>query len=184
MLIIEILKRIRFWNTADRIGPDIPTTHWKLYIKSTMRKLCKKKFKYFADSAEFRPGAYAVGCSKISIGSRVVIRPATMLHADTREGGAGIIIEDDCLLGSGVHIYVDKHSFEDTTVPIIDQDYHTSKEIVLKKGCWIGANAVILPGVTVGENAVVGAGAIVTKSVPNKVVVAGNPAVIIKKIEG
>ncbi len=183
-MLIEIFKRIRFWSQADRVGPDIPTTHWRLYFRLTMLRLCKRRFNYFADTADFRPGAYAIGCSKISIGSRVVIRPATMLYADTCEGGAGITIEDDCLLGSGVHIYVDKHKYEDPTVFIIDQGYHPSREVVLKKGCWIGANAVILPGVIIGENAVVGAGAIVTKNVPSRTVVAGNPAVIIKKIEG
>ena len=47
---------------------------------------------------------------------------------------------------------------------------------------WIGMNAIILKGVTIGENSVVAAGAVVTKSVPANVVVAGNPAVVIKKL--
>lgn len=181
-MLVEIFKRIKFCQEADRIGPDILFTHWKLHFKSTMLKLCKRKFKYFSDSAEFRPGAYAFGCSKIKIGSRVVIRPGTMLHADPREGGAGIVIEDDCLLGSGVHIYVNNHRYDYSQIPIIDQGYHNSQAIVLKKGCWVGACAVILPGVTIGENAVVGAGAIVTKDVEPYTVVAGNPAKKIKDI--
>ena len=52
-----------------------------------------------------------------------------------------------------------------------------AKPIVVGHGVWIGAGAVILPGVTIGEHAVVGAGAIVTKDVPAGVIVAGNPAV-------
>jgi acetyltransferase-like isoleucine patch superfamily enzyme len=147
-----------------------------------MLNLCRKKFKYFDDTADFRPGAYAIGCSKISIGKRVVIRPGTMLHADTREKGAGIIIEDDVLIGSGVHIYVDTHRFDDPVVPIIDQGFLASQEVVLRKGCWIGANSIILPSVTIGANAVIGAGSVVTKNIPGGVLAAGNPAKIIRAI--
>lgn len=182
MFLNEILRKRKFDKSSDRLGPDIPFTHWRLYFKSLMLRLCKEKFKYFSDSSEFRPGAYAVCCSKISIGNRVVIRPETMLFASPGVNGAGIIIEDDVLVGSGVHFYTGNHSFKDIKMPIIDQGHDESKEVVLKKGCWIGANAIILAGVTVGENSVVGAGSIVTKSVPAKVVVAGNPAKIIKKI--
>ncbi|RYY14386.1 MAG: acyltransferase, partial [Chitinophagaceae bacterium] len=56
------------------------------------------------------------------------------------------------------------------------------EQVVLKKGCWIGANAIILPGVTIGENSVVGAGSIVTKSIPDRVVAVGSPARVVKKI--
>jgi acetyltransferase-like isoleucine patch superfamily enzyme len=56
------------------------------------------------------------------------------------------------------------------------------KRIVLKRNCWIGANAVILPGVTVGVNSVVAAGSVVTKDVPSDTVVAGVPARVIKKV--
>jgi acetyltransferase-like isoleucine patch superfamily enzyme len=176
MIMFELWDRVIFWNNADRIGPDMLSTHWMLYFKSTMLKLCIKKFRYFHNTAEFRPGAYAVGCSKISIGKRVVIRPGTMLHADTRENGAGIIIEDNVLMGSGIHIYVDTHKFDDPYTPLIDQGFYESQEVVLRNGCWIGANAIILPGVTIGENAVVGAGSIVTKDIPARTVAVGNPA--------
>lgn len=182
MKLSEIWSRIKFWKAADRIGPDIPYTHWRLHFKSAMLALCKSKFKYFDDSAEFRPGAYAIGCSKISLGQRVIIRPGNMLFADTREGGAGITIEDDVMLGSGVHIYVHNHRFDNPNIPIIEQGFYSSAPVVLKKGCWVGANAIILPGVTVGENAVVGAGSVVTKNVPNRVISAGNPAKIIRNI--
>jgi acetyltransferase-like isoleucine patch superfamily enzyme len=171
---------MRFWNAADRIGPDMLSTHWRLYLKSTMLKLCMKKFKYFHNTAEFRPGAYAIGCSRISIGKRVVIRPGTMLHADTRENGAGIVIEDNVLMGSGIHIYVDTHKFDNSDTPLIDQGFYESREIILRNGCWIGANTIILPGVTVGENAVVGAGSIVTKDIPARTVAVGNPAKVVR----
>ena len=58
-----------------------------------------------------------------------------------------------------------------------------TKPVIIKDGAWVGMNAVILKGVTIGENSVVAAGAVVTKSVPPNVVVAGNPAVIVKELE-
>lgn len=147
-----------------------------------MASLCKRKFKKFSDTSEFRPGAYAVCCSKISIGERVVIRPGTMLFASPGVNGAGIIINNDVLIGSGVHFYTANHTFKDVNVSIIDQGHDASQEVVLEKGCWIGANAILLAGVTIGENSVIGAGSIVTQSIPAGVVAAGNPAKIIKNI--
>lgn len=183
MLISEIISKYQFCIQADRIGPDIPFTHWKLHFTTMMRKLCKRKFKYFSDTAQFRSGAYAVGCSQISIGERVIIRPNTMLFAETVVPmDLSIIIEDDVMIGSGVHIYVNNHKFDNSNISIIDQGYYPDQQVVLKKGCWIGANTIILPGVTIGENAVVGAGSIVTKSIPKQVVAVGNPAKVLKNL--
>ena len=75
-----------------------------------------------------------------------------------------------------------KHFFKDPNLPIIDQGREKSSPIILCKGCWIGANAIILPGVTVGKNSVVGAGSILTKSIPDKVIAAGNPCIVIRKL--
>jgi acetyltransferase-like isoleucine patch superfamily enzyme len=182
----EVAERMKFWKQGDRIGPDILLSHWRLYFKSTMKKLCIEKFKYFGEGAEFRPGAYAEACSKISIGKNVVIRPNTFLIADPRLGGGGIIIEDKVLIGPGVHLYTNNHKFSDKRKAIYDQGYPMPTQadsIHLKKGCWIGAGAIILPGVTVGVNAVVGAGSIVTKNVPDFTVAVGNPARFIKTTE-
>lgn len=182
MLLGELRERIRFWRAADRLGPDIPWTHWRFHFESSMLALCQRRFRSFAASAEFRPGAYAVTCSKIAIGERVVIRPGTMLFADPRVDGAGIEIEDDVLLGSGVHIYTSNHRFDDPVHPIIEQGHSIAEAVTLRRGCWMGAQAVILPGVEIGENSVVGSGSIMTKSVPARVVAAGNPAKIIKTL--
>jgi maltose O-acetyltransferase len=50
--------------------------------------------------------------------------------------------------------------------------------------CWIGGRAIVCPGVTIGDNVVIGAGAVVTKDVPSNVVVGGNPAKIIRYLDG
>jgi acetyltransferase-like isoleucine patch superfamily enzyme len=183
MLIADILRKIRYNVKADRLGPDMPFSHWKLHFKSTMINTCRKKFAFFGNGAEFRPGAYAVGTSKIKIGNRVVVRPGSMLFGETViPMDISIDIEDDVMMGSGVQIYVNNHRFDNPLIPLIDQGYYPDEKVVLKRGCWIGANAIILPGVVVGENAVVGAGSIVTKSVPSRVVVVGCPAKVIKEI--
>lgn len=62
-------------------------------------------------------------------------------------------------------------------------DLDTFGKIIIKDNVYIGNNVLILPGVTIGNNVVIGAGSVVTKSVPNDVVIAGNPARVIKTVE-
>lgn len=183
MFLNEVLKKIRFDRTADRIGPDAPFTHWRLYFKSTMRRLCQEKFRRFADNADFRPGAYAVGCSRIEIGSRVIIRPGCRFFGESSGSETTITIEDDVMMGSCVSIYINNHRFDRTDIPLIDQGHYPIKPVLLKRGCWVGANCIILPGVTIGENAVIGAGAVVTKSIPDFSIAVGNPAKVISIIK-
>ena len=179
---MEFLAKRKFDLQSDRLGPDCPFTHWRLFFKSSMKKICQKKFKSFSETSEFRAGAYAITCSKISLGKRVIIRPNSMLFADPREGEGFITIKDDVMIGSGVHIYVANHRYDLKDKNIMDQGHYEAKNVLLKEGCWIGANSIILPGVTIGTNAVVGAGSVVTKDVLDYSVAVGNPAKIIKNI--
>lgn len=87
----------------------------------------------------------------------------------------GIIIEDDVMLAPGVSLLTANHDLKDHWVI-------KCSPIHIKKNAWIGAKAIILPGVVIGENSVVAAGAVVTKDVADNTIVAGNPAKIIKKI--
>ena len=115
----------------------------------------------------------------------MVIRPGSYLFADPRVGGGGILIEEKVLIGPAVHFYTNNHKFSDSSRPIYEQDYPNPTEkdsIILKQGCWIGAGSIILPGVTIGKNTVVGAGSVVSKSFPDFVVAAGNPARVIRTI--
>ena len=89
------------------------------------------------------------------------------------------------MLAPNVHIYTNNHCFSETFVPIFDQGYPPSTEkdsVFLSSGCWIGAGVIILPGVTVGRNSVIGAGSVVTKSIPDFVVAAGNPARVLRAL--
>ena len=89
----------------------------------------------------------------------------------------GITIEDGVLIAPKVSLLSEGH-------PISPEQRHSlvPKHIHIKKNAWIGANATILHGVTIGQNAVVAAGSVVTKDVPDNVVVGGIPAQILKKL--
>ncbi|MFT3749093.1 MAG: sugar O-acetyltransferase [Agriterribacter sp.] len=89
----------------------------------------------------------------------------------------GITIEDNVLIAPKVSLLSEGH-------PVLPEDRHAlvPGHIHIKKNAWIGANATILPGVTIGENAIVAAGAVVSKDVPDNTVAGGIPAKIIKTI--
>lgn len=174
---IEIFQRISYWLKVDRIGPDIPLTHLVLFFPKYARVFLKKKLRNFGKNSEIRPNVYIINCSLVSLGDNVILRPNTMLFASEE-----IEIQNNVLIGSGVHIYTSNHNYKRIDIPIFYQGHNKSKKVILKEGCWIGANSIILPGVIVGKNSVIGAGSIVTKNVPDYHVYAGNPAKKIKKI--
>lgn len=88
----------------------------------------------------------------------------------------GITIEDDVMLAGNVQLLSNNHDEYERQVLLCD-------EILIRKGAWIGAGATILPGVTIGKYAIVGAGAIVTRDVPDYAVVIGTPAKVIKTLD-
>lgn len=94
-----------------------------------------------------------------------------------------IIIEDDVLIGGNCKIYDnDFHSLE-YGVRMLPGDVGVkTKPIHIKCGAFIGGHSIILKGVTIGEHSIVGAGSVVTKSIPDNEIWAGNPARFVKKI--
>lgn len=93
---------------------------------------------------------------------------------------AKVVIGDNCMIAPQVGIYTATHPIE---AIMRYSGKELGKPITIGNNCWIGGGAIINPGVTLGDNVVVGAGAVVTKSFGDSVVIAGNPAKIIKKIE-
>jgi len=100
----------------------------------------------------------------VVIGDDCKIRPFVFIPT-------GVTIEDDVFVGPNVSFTNDKY-------PRVKGEWKLLRTRV-KKGASIGANSVILPGVTIGEEALVGAGSVVTKDVPSRAIVAGNPARIV-----
>lgn|SRR5574344_167033 len=101
--------------------------------------------------------------------------------------GIGNVIIGPVTIGSHVnlaqHITVTglNHNFSETDKRIDEQGVGT-KQVIIGDDVWIGANAVVLPGVTVGSHCVIAAGSVVTKDVPSHTIVAGVPAKVIKGI--
>ncbi len=89
----------------------------------------------------------------------------------------GITIDDEVLIAPGVVISSEGHP-----IAANERRMLTVAPVHIKRNAWIGANATILPGVTIGENTIVAAGAVVSKDVPDNVIVGGVPAKVIKEI--
>lgn len=91
-----------------------------------------------------------------------------------------VVIEDNVIIADRVFISDHIHDFENIKIPIRLQRLKSMGSILIKSGAFIGVNSVILSGVTIGKNSVIGASSVVTKSVPDYAVVAGNPARILR----
>ena len=100
--------------------------------------------------------------NKVVVGDRVTIKCGVQLWD-------GVTLEDDVFVGPNV-------TFTNDLQPRSRNAAAELLPTVVKKGASIGANATILPGLTIGEGAMVGAGSVVTKDVPSGVTVVGNPA--------
>jgi galactoside O-acetyltransferase len=123
---------------------------------------------FFAESTQ--------GPSSISVGNSVTFNVGVMVNADVC---GTILIEDNAMIGPYVVIRASGHQYENPEIPIRKQG-HLESTIVIEDGAWIGAHAVILPGVTVGKGAIVGAGAVVTRNVGAMKIVGGVPARSVK----
>lgn len=151
---------------------------------------------------------------KIKLGSRLTLGSSFLSNMVglwqrsiiiARNGGSVDIGNDVSM--SGVTIYAFRHiEIGDYTIigantKIFDSDFHPinpqirltepddkqhtgMRETVIGKNVFIGCNALVLKGVHIGDNAVIGAGSVVTRDVPANCVAAGNPAVVVKHIEG
>lgn len=106
-----------------------------------------------------------IDCNRITIGSDVLIAPCVHLTTASHPVKLSERLTPNWKPGSSEYRW---------------RTY--AKPITICDGCWIGANVVVLPGVTIGEGAVVGAGAVVTKDVPPNTLVAGVPARVVKQI--
>ena len=106
----------------------------------------------------------------LKIGKNVFIN-----HSLTVMAIGGIDIGDNVQIGPQVTIVTDNHDTDNRYV------LHC-KKVTIKNNAWIGARAVIMPGVTVGENAIIAGGAVVTKDVPDNTVAGGCPAKVLKQL--
>ena len=92
-----------------------------------------------------------------------------------------VTIGDNVMMGPEVVIYTRNHNIERTDIPMQAQGYAEFKPVVIGNDVWIGRRAIILPGVHIGDGCVIGAGAVVTKDLPDFTISGGVPAKVIKK---
>lgn len=114
----------------------------------------------------------------IQIGNRVGISNSCLYARDS------IVIEDDVMIGGGCKIFdTDFHPLDYTDRMQNDESKVQTAPIRICQGAFIGAGSMIMKGVTIGKHSIVGAGSVVTKSIPDNEVWAGNPAKMIYKLE-
>lgn len=119
---------------------------------------------------------YHYGFKRLNIGSKCFLGDEVML--DVRGGitlGNEVTVSNRATIVSHINVGYEDHPLQ--------ASYPTKEAaVVLKRGAYVGTGAIILPGVTVGEQSVIGAGAVVTKSIPSRVTAVGVPARVIKKL--
>lgn len=89
-------------------------------------------------------------------------------------------IGKDVMMGPDCMVMTSSHNTKRTDIPMCKQGFLVKRKVTICDDVWIGARVIILPGITIGKGAIIGAGAVVTKDVPEYAVVAGVPAKIIK----
>lgn len=121
-----------------------------------------------------RPPFYCDYGDGIRIGARTFVNfNCTMLD------GAPITVGDECLIASGVQLITATHPID----PIPRRAaWEQALPVAIADGVWLGAGALVCPGVSIGENTIVGAGSVVTRDLPADVVAYGNPARVAREI--
>ena len=126
------------------------------------------------EGAEFRPPLY------LDYGSRLHVGANTFINADFLTlGGGEITIGANVLVGPSARLYTPNHALD---VEERRAGYERVSPIVIEDDVWLGGNVVVCPGVRIGAGSVIGTGSVVTRDVPPGVIVAGNPARVIRPI--
>lgn len=161
----RIAEAKRSSELCFKINHTMPTSH-------ECKKLIDELFNNtLGENTVIHPPVFTILADKVKIGKNVVI-----LNGFQCMSAGGLTIEDDTMISLNCTIATNNHDF-------YERNIITCKPVHIKRNVWIGVNVTILPGVTIGENAVVGAGAVVTKDVPDNAVVVGSPAKVIKYLD-
>lgn len=162
----------------ERIKEGMRTTELLFRLHQTMpmtdeyRNILKDLFAEIGEGSYVSTPISSIACaSGIHIGKNVYINGGCLFMAR-----GGITIEDDVQIAANVQLISNNHDPYERQILLC-------RPVVIRQGAWIGAGATILPGVCVGKYAIVGAGAVVTKDVPDYAVVVGNPANVVKELD-
>lgn len=155
----------------DVLGKHLPVSYSIIKVgQKKIRALCGKMImKSTGKNVNIERGA--VFTRKVSLGDNSGIGINCVLNGE-------VVIGNDVMMGPNCTFYTRNHAFADLMKPMVQQGFTEEKKIVIGNDVWIGGNVIILPGVTVGDHSIIGAGAVVTKDVPEWAIVAGNPATV------
>ena len=157
-------------DEARRITIELNTTYRS---QDEIRKFLSRLFGYQVPSTlRVFPPFYTDFGKNIKVGENVFINACCHF-----QDHGGVVIGDKCQIGHNVVFATLNHGIAPE-----DRNHTYPAPIVLGKNVWVGSNATILQGVTIGDNAIVGAGAVVTKDVEANTIVGGIPAKTIKRI--
>lgn len=137
--------------------------------------VCRPLFASCGRNVNIECGAFFGSGKSISIGDN-----SGLGINFSRMGGGELAIGEDVIMGPDVLIITSDHISSRTDLSMIKQGLDSAEKVNIGDDVWIGARAIILKGVSIGSGSIVGAGAVVTRDVPDWAVVAGNPARIIK----
>jgi acetyltransferase-like isoleucine patch superfamily enzyme len=197
---------------VPRLVTDLNQSAWALAIKHGSIRTGSRhaaRFARFGLESEITfPTTALMGEQRIEIGDRSLVGPIATLSAGmpstAHQSGAPIVtIGDRCLLGKGIgivgherieigddvftghYVYVtdQNHGYEDLALPIGVQLWRNAP-VSIGSGSWLGHGAVVLPGTRVGAHTVVAAGAVVSGEFPDRCVLAGVPARVVRHHDG
>lgn len=129
---------------------------------------------YVSLSAGMEPDQELVSDHIVTIGDRCLIGRSSSIVAHLE-----VVIEDDVFFGPNVYVTDQNHGVDRLDVPIGRQS-RLEEPVRIGAGSWLGANAVVLPGVTIGRHVAVGAGSVVTGDLPDRAVAVGVPARVVR----
>ena len=157
----------------DHLANKLPSSvarggrHFKKLRADLARVYCR----HVGENVNIEPHAYFNHA--LSIGDNSGIGSYSELYGEIQIG-------NDVMMGTHCIIYSRNHDFSRTDIPMWKQGFSAVKPVIIGDDVWIGGRVTILPGVHVGNGVVIGAGAVVTKDVPDYAVVGGNPAKVLK----
>ena len=188
---MDLNELLQHFNHGDTVGEDPEVIELMRYYSRQAQKMTMEintKYHEPEELAELfsqligKPVGEKFGLFPpfyTDFGKNITIGNHVFINSDCKfQDQGGITIDDGALIGHGVVLATLNHDMD----PAKRQQLHPAP-IHIGKCVWIGANATITGGVTIGDNSIVAAGAVVTKDVPANVVVGGVPAKFIKKIE-
>ena len=148
------------------------TSSFTRWTRTIRRKICCPPFDACGKNVNIERGAYFSAGGGISIGS------GSGLGVNCRVHGP-LSIGDNVMMGPDVVILTHTHNIERTDIPMGLQGSRVQK-VTIGNDVWIGMRSIIMPGIHIGNGAVIGAGAVVTKDVPDYAIVGGVPAKVIR----